>query len=104
MIAVLQEEYWIERGNALGEYFLNGLKQLQSKSAAVKDARGRGMMFGLELDPAKMTVSQVYRSLLEKGFLVGYYPAGNLLRFDPSLTIEKEDLSRALECLRSILA
>ena len=104
VIAVLQEEYWIERGNALGEYFLNGLKQLQSKSAAVKDARGRGMMFGLELDPAKMTVSQVYRSLLEKGFLVGYYPAGNLLRFDPSLTIEKEDLSRALECLRSILA
>jgi acetylornithine aminotransferase len=104
VIAVLREEPWIERGNALGECFLEGLKQLKAKSPTVKDARGRGMVLGLELHPEeRMTVSHVYRSLLEKGFLVGYYPAGNLLRFDPSLTIGKEDITWFLECLDSIL-
>jgi 4-aminobutyrate aminotransferase-like enzyme len=35
--------------------------------------------------------------------LVGYYPAGNILRFDPALTIEEGDIIRLLECLGSML-
>ena len=104
VIAVLRDDHWIEKGNELGAYFLTGLKYLQEKYAIVKEARGRGMLLGLELHiNKKMTVTGVYRALLEKGFLVGYYTAGNLLRFDPSLTMEKEDITRFLECLDSIL-
>lgn len=104
VIAVLRDGKWIERGNALGEYFLEGLKQLQEKHSGVKEARGRGMMLGLELAPgAKAAVASVYRALLESGFLVGYYEAGNLLRFDPSLTIKKADIADFLQSLDSIL-
>jgi 4-aminobutyrate aminotransferase-like enzyme len=42
--------------------------------------------------------------LLAEGFLVGYYSAGNILRFDPALTIEEEDITNLLECLNVILA
>jgi len=59
---------------------------------------------GLELYPSEqLTVQAVYRSLLEEGFLVGYYPAGNLLRFDPALTIDRKDINQLLDCLDSIL-
>jgi acetylornithine/N-succinyldiaminopimelate aminotransferase len=104
VIATLREEKWIERGNAVGAHFLEGLQHLAARHSVVKEARGRGMLLGLELYPSdRLTVQAVYRSLQEEGFLVGYYPAGNLLRFDPALTIDRKDINQLLDCLDSIL-
>ncbi len=87
-----------------GTYFLEGLKQLEKKHAVVREARGRGMELALEFYPTHgFSAASAYQTLLEKGFLVGYYPAGNLLRFDPALTIEKEDITDLLECLDVML-
>jgi acetylornithine/N-succinyldiaminopimelate aminotransferase len=100
VIAALREEKLIERGAELGAFFLEGLREIQKKRPLVKEARGRGMLLGLELQPREeMPVSRVYRALLENGYLAGYYSAGNLLRFDPSLTIEREDLAGFLDCM-----
>jgi len=105
VITVLREENRIERGNQVGTYFLEGLKRLGEKHAIVKDARGRGALLALEFHPhTSFSATTAYCALLEKGFLVGYYPAGNILRFDPSLTIEKGDVTRLLECLEDILS
>ncbi|RLC64518.1 MAG: hypothetical protein DRI48_07595 [Chloroflexi bacterium] len=104
VIAILSQENWVERGNVMGEYFLEGLKQLEEKHDVVKEARGRGMLLGLELQPqGSLSVQSVYEALLEYGFLVGYYSAGNVLRFDPALTVEKEDVASLLESLDRIL-
>lgn len=104
VIHILQEEGWVERGAEVGAYFLQGLQSLAEKHSIIKDVRGRGMLLGLEIhqDP-KITVEMLYHELLEKGFLVGYYPAGNLLRFDPALTIEKESLDHFLKVLDGVL-
>ena len=53
---------------------------------------------------ADFSAASAYHILLEKGFLVGYYPAGNILRFDPALTIAEEDITYLLECLDVMLA
>jgi len=99
----LREGKWIERGAEVGAFFLEGLREIQSKRALVKEARGRGMLLGVELNPREeMPVSRVYRALLENGYLAGYYTAGDLLRFDPSLTIEREDIAGFVDCLDSI--
>jgi acetylornithine aminotransferase len=104
VIAVMQEGNWVDRGNTIGLRFLNGLRTLQEQHAIVKESRGRGMLLALEFHPHEIiTVSWAYHQLLEMGFLVGYYPAGNILRFDPSLTIEKCDIDRLLDCLDSML-
>jgi len=104
VIAIFREENWVERGNAKGEFFLEGLKQLEMKHAIVKEARGRGMVLALELHPrGDFSAASAYHALLKKGFLVGYYPAGNILRFDPAVTIEKEDITYLLESLNVIL-
>jgi acetylornithine aminotransferase len=104
VIAVFREEGWVEKGNAKGECFLEGLKLLGKKHPVVKEARGRGMLLGLEFHPRQeFSATVAYRALLEKGFLVGYYSAGNILRFDPALTIEQEDVAHLLECLDPML-
>jgi acetylornithine/N-succinyldiaminopimelate aminotransferase len=105
VIAIMREENWIERGNSIGAYFLEGLQRLQGKYNVVKEARGRGMLLALELHPHEsFSVKAAYHALLEKGFLTGYYPAGNILRFDPALTIETEDIKHFLECMDDILS
>lgn len=104
VIAVFREEKWVERGNAKGECFLEGLKQLGKKHAIVKEARGRGMVLALEFHPRDdFSAATAYHALLEQGFLVGYYPVENILRFDPALTIEEEDITHILKCLSVIL-
>jgi acetylornithine aminotransferase len=105
VIAIFREEDWVARGRSKGEYFLEGLKQLEEKHAIVKEARGRGMELALEFHSRQdFSATSAYHILLEKGFLVGYYPAGNILRFDPALTIEPEDITHLLECLDVMLA
>ncbi|RPJ19289.1 MAG: aspartate aminotransferase family protein [Chloroflexi bacterium] len=104
VIAIFREEQWVEKGNAKGEFFLQGLKKIEKKHAVVKEARGRGMELALEFHPWQdFSAATAYCALLEKGFLVGYYPAGNILRFDPALTIEREDITHLLECLDVML-
>lgn len=105
VISTFREGNWVEKGNALGGFFLNELNQLAAKHPVIKNARGRGMLLGLEFHPhEKITAAWMYNALLEQGFLVGYYPAGNLLRFDPSLTMEKENVVSLIECLDQILS
>lgn len=103
VIAVLREEGWIERGRTVGGDFLDGLKRLEQKHAVVREARGRGMLLGLELHPQRLSVQSIFEALLEDGFLVGYYPAGNVLRFDPALTIDERDIASLLQALDEML-
>ncbi|MEW6406277.1 MAG: aspartate aminotransferase family protein, partial [Chloroflexota bacterium] len=106
VIAAFREEDWVERGNEMGKCFLEGLQRLGKKHAIVKEARGRGMLLALEFHPQghpHFSATTAYHALLEKGFLVGYYPAGNILRFDPALTIDEEDIKELLNCLDDIL-
>lgn len=104
VIAILRDEHWVDRGKTVGAFFLEGLKRLADKHEVVREARGRGLLLGLEFYPnERMSVTLAYHALIERGFLVGYYPAGHVLRFSPSLTIEEEDITHLLECIDSIL-
>lgn len=104
VIAVTREERWVERGAEAGAAFLQGLRQLVGEHAVLREARGRGMLLGLEFHPdERMTVARAYRELVERGFLVGCYPAGHMLRLSPPLVIEPGDVAGLLECLGEIL-
>jgi acetylornithine aminotransferase len=104
VIAIMQEERWVERGAELGAFFLGELRRLQEKHPAVKDARGRGMVLALEFRAgAAVTSATVFRALFERGFLVACSTATNHIRFDPSLTIEKDDVIALVSALDEIL-
>ncbi len=107
VMATLREEGWIERGKSMGAFFLSGLQALQSRFAAVKEARGRGALLALELEPQHLSGDELQDRLLAEGFIAGCcprnYPAGTGLRFDPALTLEQSEVERFLETLAALL-
>ncbi len=105
VIAVLREEGLVERSRRVGAAFVRELERLAERRSAIKEVRGRGLMTGVELQRGdeRFSATLLYHKLLERGFLVGYNPAANLLRFYPALTIGEKDLDRLLETLDQIL-
>jgi acetylornithine/N-succinyldiaminopimelate aminotransferase len=64
----IEQSALLARVNDIGQWFGSELRKMQSRLPAIVDVRGRGMMWGIELDrPAK----DVARSLMAKGFVVG---------------------------------
>lgn len=105
VLAVLREQGWIEKGNALGRRFLAGLEQLARKHPLVKEARGRGLLLALEFHPRPgFSTEMVYDALLRNRFLVAHSPSRNFLRFDPALTMDEDEIARLLECLDRVLS
>lgn len=105
VINVIKEEGLIERSSEVGARFKQQLEQLAKRHDWIKEVRGRGLMLAMEFKdegkPPKL--ASVHRELFENGFLAGYSPAANLLRFYPALIIKEEDISGMLEKLDSIL-
>ena len=104
VITIMREESLIERGAEVGQLFLESLIQMTSKYPIVKEARGRGMLLALEFQPHEnFSAVTAFQELYKNRFLVGYYPSGNILRFDPALTMEMENIQRLVDCLEDIL-
>jgi len=104
VITVLKNEAWITKGNLTGTYFLECLKRLKDKHNLIKDVRGKGMLLALEVNPFKdFTIERLYQELFNRGFLIMYSQDRNFLRFDPSLTISRNDIDNFVECLDAIL-
>jgi 4-aminobutyrate aminotransferase-like enzyme len=75
------------------------LGRLQSK--AVVEIRGRGLMWGVELqNPAGPLLAE----LLAQGLLfLADGPEGNVLSFTPPFTISEEELEFGLEIIQNLL-
>ena len=102
VISVIREDGLVERSNRVGTHFLHKLKNFKKQYDIVKEVRGRGLMIAIEFEE-RFSLNSVYYNLLERGFIVGYKPAANLLRFYPPLTIKEEDITQLIENLDRIL-
>ncbi len=102
-ISILKEEKLSERSAEMGEYLLRKLQSFNSP--AIKEVRGRGLLIGLETNPAKIGAPQFCEKLLEKGVL-SKDTHGTVVRFSPPLTIQKKEIDwgvdRVAEVLREI--
>ena len=83
-----------------GAYFIEKLKELVVKySSIVKEARGVGLMVGLELNvPGKELVVK----MAEKGFLINC-TAEKVLRFLPPLIVTRRQVDRLVSALDETL-
>ena len=85
---------------AKGELLGERLRTLAARSARVREARGRGLMWGLELTEVAAPVVAAAR---ERHLLV--LTAGpNVIRIVPPLTISSGDLERGATILEEVLA
>jgi 4-aminobutyrate aminotransferase-like enzyme len=102
-ISILEEEGLIERAAQLGDYLLAGLKELQRRHAHIVDVRGRGLMVGIELDPASDGAA-IARQLLQAGFIVNYQPQNAAFRLFPPYIITTQEIDAFLDAFDGILS
>ena len=93
-IKVLVEEDLIGNAVRMGEYFLAGLKNMNS--AKVKEIRGRGLLIGLELTAEAGPARPYCQRLMSEGLLCKETHQ-SIIRFAPPLVITKEEVDWALE-------
>jgi acetylornithine aminotransferase len=104
VIGIIRENDLINKSNEKGQYLLSRLNGLKVKTDCIKDVRGTGLMIGIEFkaeaaDLLKSAVGQLFN----EGYLVGYNPRFNFMRFYPTLTTSMEDIEGLLSCLEEIL-
>lgn len=84
-----------------GEWFGKKLRTAKKKSkGAIVDVRGRGLMWGIELD---RDAAEIQKRLLRKGFVVGT-SRSNVLRLLPPFVIPRPALKAFLAALDEVLA
>ncbi|HSJ54813.1 MAG TPA: aminotransferase class III-fold pyridoxal phosphate-dependent enzyme [Anaerolineae bacterium] len=105
VIRVIREEGLIERSQELAVTLLRGLERVRERTGRIREIRARGLMLAIELedDPAASLTIWTHRKLVRRGFVVGRRPGTNVLRLDPSLTIEVQDLDGFVVALEEIL-
>jgi 4-aminobutyrate aminotransferase len=111
-IEVLEEAGGLLRVAVLGERLRAGLDRLGEKYPLVGDVRGLGLMQGIELvaeratkEPAPKAVNQFMQETRERGLLIGKGGLySNVVRIAPPLTVDEEQIDRALEIMDHALA
>jgi PLP-dependent transaminase len=98
-LAIIEREGLIERARVLGERLLTGLRELESLPT-VAEARGFGLMAGLELDVADAT--ELAERIRAAGVIVR--ATGQKLVMSPPLVIEEDDIDTIVEVLGNELA
>jgi len=102
-IAVMKtifEEDILENCTKLGEILEKRLQSLKKKYAFIQDVRGKGLIYGMELD---FEGGGVVKSAMEQGLLLNC-AAGKVLRFLPPLTITENEIEEMIETLDHLLA
>lgn len=105
VIRTIHEEGLIERGRQMAAVLIDGLKNIKERSRQILAIRARGLMVALELadDAQASYTTAVQQTLLGDGYILAQRPGLNVLRLDPSLTIEKADIVNFLETFEKVL-
>jgi 4-aminobutyrate aminotransferase-like enzyme len=111
-IKVIQQEKLVENATQRGEQLFAQLRRMQEKHALIGDIRGKGLMIGIELVRDRRTKvpadkeTKLLRALMrENGVLVGMGGLfGNVIRFQPPLSITPEECDRAVSIFDTCLS
>ncbi|MBI4055602.1 MAG: ornithine--oxo-acid transaminase [Elusimicrobia bacterium] len=100
-LSVLREEKLPEKAQKLGAYFLERLKTLRHPQ--IREVRGKGLILGIELDPAAAGARAFCEKLMERGVLCKETHE-HVIRFAPPLVITPGELDWAFEQIQKVFA
>lgn len=96
-LKVLIEERMIENSAELGKYFIDKLRQIQSKH--IVEVRGKGLWIGVELD----TPARPYCEQLKDEGILCKETHEYVIRFAPPLIITKDEIDWAFERIEKVI-
>ncbi len=96
-IRVLLEEGMIENAARMGRRFLEGLQMIAGRNPdTIREARGRGLLMALELDPSAGGARRFTEALKARGLLCKE-THDHIIRFAPPLVIDGETVDWAID-------
>ena len=95
-LTLLEQGPYCETARVQGEYLLARLSRLEHP--AIIDIRGKGLLVGVEIDPAFAGARRVCDALVDEGVLTKD-THGTVVRMAPPLTIRSEQIDQAVEAL-----
>ena len=99
MLDEIEEKQLLPRVAAMGEWLGKKLKWLMQRAPAITEVRGRGLMWGIELD---REAAPVQKKLLAKGYVVGT-ARSSVLRLLPPFIVPQPALSGFVLALEASL-
>jgi acetylornithine/N-succinyldiaminopimelate aminotransferase len=99
VMRVLLEGRVLTHGRAVGQYLAKSLLELKDRLPNVKDARGLGLLQGLELT---IDGKPVVTDCLHRGLLINC-TMDRVLRFVPPLIITQREIDRLIDVLADVL-
>ncbi|MGH7233010.1 MAG: acetylornithine transaminase [Nitrospiraceae bacterium] len=99
VLRALLEGKLLAQSKTMGLYFAKGLLDLKERLPNVKDARGMGLLQGLELT---INGKDIVADCLNRGILINC-TMDNVLRFVPPLIITQREIDRLLDVLTDVL-
>ena len=107
VIETVEKEQLASRSREIGDYFLEGLRRLQTKHHSIADVRGRGLMIAVELESggpnAGETAFTAAMLCERKGVHLTFSYFEPVLRIIPPLILAREDVDFALSVLDDTL-
>jgi len=100
-LELLEREGLCERALHLGERLMGGLRAL--RHPALQQVRGRGLLVGVEIDPAFAHARTVCEALMHEGVL-SKDTHDTVVRFAPPLTVSAAQIDEAVQALGRALA
>jgi alanine-glyoxylate transaminase/(R)-3-amino-2-methylpropionate-pyruvate transaminase len=107
ILRAIEEDKTQENAKEVGTLLKAKLQELYEKYGLIGDVRGTGLMIGVELvtdratkAPAEKEAARVVEMAKENGVIIGKGGVlGNMLRINPPLCIQKEDVSLVVDTL-----
>jgi ornithine--oxo-acid transaminase len=100
-LRLLEDEQLARRAHDQGEYLMARLGKLDHP--AITDIRGKGLLVGVEIDPAFASAREVCEALMAEGVLTKD-THHTVVRLAPPLVIEREQIDFAVAAMRRVLA
>jgi acetylornithine aminotransferase len=106
VVREIRERGLIENSREAAGQLVTGLQRIRSQTGGIRAIRGRGLMMAVELEDDAETsrTIRVHTELIRRGFLVARRPGTSVLRIDPPLTIEHQDIEDFVAALEDVLA
>jgi len=94
------DENLLERSEKLGNLIVSRLNNLKDTNTIIKAIRGRGLMIAIELTKG---AEHIRKELLNRRFILVKRTGAEVLRMDPALTIQVQDIESFLETFKQII-